>query len=98
MEKISNSDALKKAFEYKFSTRTRPYNRGFGLDTVLSNVKELNSKALIISNNAVYSILPDNRESAFLLNENFPGTLVVIWLNTDNLPVKEEEISDVISL
>lgn len=96
--KISNADALRKAFEPRFSTKTRPHNRGCGLDTVLSNVRVLNSKALIISNNAVYRVLPDNQEATYLLKENFQGTLFVIWLNTDNLPVKEEEITEVISL
>jgi hypothetical protein len=58
----------------------------------------LNSKALIISNNVIYRILPDNIQDTYELNVNFPGTLFVIWLNVNNLSVKEEEFYDEASL
>ena len=97
-DKLNNIEALLKSFEYRFSTRSQPHNQGFGLDTIASNIKSLNSKALVISNNVLYRIYPDNKEEKSELNVNFPGTLFVIWLNTDSLNVKEEEILDESSL
>lgn len=91
---LSNKDALKKSFEFKFSTRSTPNNQGRGLDTIVSNIKSLKSKALVISNNVIYRIYPDGTEEVSEITVNFPGTLFVIWLNTDSLDVKEEEILD----
>lgn len=96
--KLSNIDALLKAFEMNFSTKSQPHNKGYGLDNIISNIKLLNSKALIISNNVIYRILPDDIQDTYELNVNFPGTLFVIWLNVNNLSVKEEEFYDEASL
>lgn len=95
---LDNLEALIKAFEQHFSTRSTPRNRGFGLDNILSVIKELNSKLLVISNNALYRILPDNITERTLLEENFPGTLFVTYLNTSNLPACEEELTEEMSL
>ena len=94
---IDNIEALKKAFQNKFSTQSKPHNRGFGLDNVLSNVKALNSKALILSNNCLYR-LSDNEEFFHERSVYFPGTLVVIWLDTKNLPEQEEILTDEMDL
>lgn len=92
--KLTNTGALLKAFEMNFSTKSQPHNKGYGLDNIISNIKLLNSKALIISNNVVYRIFPDNIEYTSELTVNFPGSLFVIWLNVNNLSVKEEEFAD----
>lgn len=97
-EKITSIEALMRAFEYSFSTQSMPHNRGFGWDNIFSNIRELNSKILIVSNNALYRDLPNNTCHRFELAENFPGTLVVIWLDTNFLPVKEEELTDELSI
>jgi anti-sigma regulatory factor (Ser/Thr protein kinase) len=91
---FSNEIALQKALEFKFSTLTKPHNRGFGWDTILNSVKDLKGKILIISNDALYQLMYDGTSIINLLESNFPGTLVVIYLNTKNLPVKEEELTD----
>lgn len=95
---LTSSEALSKAFELAFSTQTKPHNRGYGLDNIVSNVKSLNSKMLVISNNALYRLLPGLPEQKIILSENFPGTLVVLWLNTDCLPIKEEELTDELTI
>lgn len=91
---ISNDEALLKAFEIRFSTLSKPHNRGFGLDNVLSAICEQHSRALIISNNVLLNIREDGEKDIKILNQNFPGTLFVIWLNTKDLPIKENEIGD----
>jgi hypothetical protein len=96
--KLPNVDALLKAFEMNFSTKSQPHNKGYGLDNIISNIKLLQSKALIISNNVIYRILPDDKEDTYELTVNFPGSLFVIWLNANNLSVKEEEFCDEASL
>ncbi|HOY32625.1 MAG TPA: hypothetical protein PKW80_12175 [Bacteroidales bacterium] len=94
LETIDNVSALKKALEYKFSTLSKPHNRGYGWDNVFSIVKGLKSKILIISNNVLYKNDFNKAPITSLLNNNFPGTIIVIYLNTLNLPQKEEEITD----
>lgn len=91
---FSNEIALQKALEFKFSTLTKPHNRGFGWDTIFNSVKDLKGKILIISNDALYQLMNDGTSRINLLESNFPGTLVVIYFDTKNLPVKEEELTD----
>ncbi len=94
LEKMDNVEALFKAFEHSFSTYTIPHNRGFGLDNVLSNIRELNSKMIVISNNALIIFYPNNIVKKIKLDNYFSGTLCVVTLNTDNLPFNEEELTD----
>ena len=89
-----NLAALIKSFEINFSTLSKPHNRGFGWDNIFSNIKALRSKILIVSNNALYWILDNGSEKTCLLKGNFPGTSVVIYLDSRNLPLKEEELTD----
>jgi hypothetical protein len=91
---LTNDLALTKALERNFSTLTRPHNRGFGWNNIFERLQSQNNKLLIVSNNALYLMQHDGTIKSQLLNSNFPGTLVVIYLNTKNLPVKEEEQSD----
>jgi hypothetical protein len=95
--KLSNDKALRKALEHSFSTLTRPHNRGFGWNTIFGSLNSLKGKLLIVSNNAVFLKQTDGRIKTELISSNFPGTLVVITLNTKNLPEKEE-LSDELSL
>ncbi|MDR0332894.1 MAG: hypothetical protein LBI15_05465 [Dysgonamonadaceae bacterium] len=87
---LSNADALEKAFQNSFSTKSKPHNRGFGWDNILSNVKSLNGRILVLSNNCLYV---SNQKGIFERSVYFPGTLVVIWLDTRNLPEQEEELT-----
>ncbi|MDD3787064.1 MAG: hypothetical protein PHO94_00015 [Petrimonas sp.] len=97
-ERMENIDALAKAFEFSFSTYSIPHNRGFGLDNVLSNINELNSKMIVISNNALIIFHPDKIAKKITLDNHFPGTICVVTLDTNNLPVIEEELTDEILL
>ena len=94
LPKLDNISALEKAFEKEFSTKSRPHNRGWGWDTIISNIKSLNSKLLIITNNVIYCYLSNGEIKTTQLKVYFPGTLIVITLNTNNLPLKEEELTD----
>lgn len=91
---LENHLALQKALELKFSTLTKPHNRGFGWDNIFTSIRNLKGKILIISNNALYRLMNDGTSRINLLEANFPGTLVVIYLDTINLPLKEEELTD----
>jgi len=91
---LSNEIALTKALEEKFSTLSKPHNRGFGWNTIFNSLKALQGKIIIISNNALYLMQHDGKVIPSMINSNFPGTLVVIYLNIKNLPAKEEELTD----
>ena len=92
--KLSNEEALMKAFELKFSALSKPHNRGFGLDTVFNNVKSLNGKLHIVSNNVLFVLHPNGTEKKQLLKSNLHGTLVIITLFTKDLPLLEENIEE----
>jgi hypothetical protein len=94
LPKLQNNQALIKALESKFSTQSKPHNRGFGWHTIFSSLKSLSGRLLLISNNALYLLHHDGTIKSQILKSNFPGTLVVIYLDTKNLPEKEQEISD----
>ena len=89
-QKLRNDKALAKAFELSFSALTKPHNRGFGWNTVFGNLQILQGKLLIISNNTVFVLYPNGKINTQLFESNFPGTLIIITLNTSNLPLKEE--------
>lgn len=87
--------ALELALTHGYSTKSAPHNKGFGLPNVISCVKGLgNSSIKIISNNAVYLI--DNQGDEYLIPNlpNFSGTMIVICLDTKNLPLDEDFIEN----
>jgi hypothetical protein len=88
--KLRNDIALEKALELSFSALTKPHNRGFGWDTVFNNIKQFQGRLLIVSNNALFLLSPNGTINMHLMNASFPGTLIVITLDTAKLPVKEE--------
>jgi hypothetical protein len=98
MNQLSPIECLYKAIENQFSTKSTPRNKGLGLHTVINNVNSLKGKILIISGRALYMSFPDGRIETKELIENFPGCLIVIYLNTDYLLAKEEEQSDELHL
>lgn len=93
--KLSDCLALSRALEYGFSTRSTPQNRGFGLDNILTNVKVTNGEIIIVSNKAL--LTKKTRDGAYLtpildnLEFSFPGTYLVIKLNTNYFRDLEEE-------
>ncbi|NQU32621.1 MAG: hypothetical protein HQ521_05245 [Bacteroidetes bacterium] len=92
--RLTDQDALGKAFEFKFSSLTKPHNRGFGWDTIFSSLKSLGGKLHVVSNNALYVMLENGKILKETLHTGFPGTLVVITLNTNKLPFKEDYLED----
>lgn len=87
---MTDDEALKRAFELRFSALTRPHNRGFGWDTIFNSIRSMKGKLHIVSNHALFLMHDNGKITSQLMGLNFPGTLVVITLNTHNLPVKEE--------
>ncbi len=95
---IGHDLGLRKALETKFSTKTKPHNRGFGWETIFSSIKSIQSKILVVSNDALYWLLENGDVKSQLLNVNFPGTLVVIYINTLHLLPKEDELEDELTI
>jgi len=98
LEALSPIECINKAIENKFSTKSTPRNKGLGLNTVLSSVAELKGKTLIVSGKALYVNLPNGEQKTEELQMSFPGCLIVIYLNTDNLRLKEEELNEELHL
>ena len=87
---MTDDEALKRAFELRFSALTRPHNRGFGWDTIFNSIRSMKGKLHIVSNHALLLMHDNGKIISHLMDMNFPGTLVVITLNTRHLPKKEE--------
>jgi len=89
-------EALEKALEKGFSTKTKPHNKGLGWDNIFSQVKTLNGKMLIVSNDALYWLLDDDHGvKTVQLKQNFPGTSVIIWFDTSRFPAIEEDSGEI---
>lgn len=90
---VSNEEAMELAFKRGFSTESTPQNRGLGLDNISSIVKTMKSDLLIISNDIYLRQQSDGNFVKTVMKEDFPGTQVVISLNTNYLkPLEEEDI------
>ena len=53
---ILSHEALQKAFQKGFSTKTLPHNRGFGLDTLKTIVQSCGGNLKVISNNVILAL------------------------------------------
>lgn len=92
-ESLSSVDALKKAFENGFSTQSTPRNRGYGLSTLKSIVKNCNGSLKVTSNNAIMTIQPNSNEERFEeIQQNFQGTIFNITLDTTTFDPKDNII------
>jgi hypothetical protein len=89
-QRLSDKEAMRLALTLGFSTKSTPRNKGFGLSTVIDCVKSLNSGIKIISNEAIYMIDNQGDEYTLCTEQNFLGTMIVITLNTKNLPLDED--------
>jgi hypothetical protein len=87
---MDDDEALKRAFKLRFSTLTKPHNRGFGYDNIFNSISAMNGKLHIVSNHALFVMHDNGKIISHLMDMNFPGTLVVITLNTHHLPKNEE--------
>lgn len=92
---LNDAQAIEKATERGFSTKSTPRNRGAGLDTLINNVVKNNEGTVYIhSNYGILSCIYDNNTIAMKSNLTpvfYPGTLIEINLRTDTI----ENILDV---
>lgn len=90
---VSNEDAMDLAFKKGFSTESTPQNRGLGLNNISSIVKTMKSDLLIISNDICLRQQSNGEFIKKVMKEDFPGTQVVIYINTNYLePLENEDI------
>jgi hypothetical protein len=91
---LSEIDAVIKAVESKFSTKSFPHNRGFGWDTLLSSIKAIKSRLVLVTGSVIYVILPNGKKHVGLLQNSFPGALIAITLKVNQLSPKDEIYSE----
>lgn len=100
-KKLAENKALEKALEQGFSTRSTPNNRGYGLDTILSNVEAAEGQIEILSNRAFYWCRM-NKEKCTTgtdnIKLNFKGTYLVIRLKTSKFLKLEKETNEEVEL
>ena len=89
----SDGNAIRLATFRKISSKSKPHNKGFGLNNLYNAVQSLNGELNIIYNNG-YFRYKDGDVMYNFLNINFSGTFIIVKLNVDNFPSKEEEIHD----
>lgn len=95
---ISDDQAILKAVEDNFSTRSTPRNRGAGLDTVIRNTVDFNNGSVqIVSGHGSVFFNQHNRQGVpRLFVVNYPGTLIHLTLRTDTInkeEIYEEDLS-----
>ena len=92
---MTDEEALIKSIEKGFSTQSTPGNRGAGLNNILSSVINVNKGTVHIHSNK--GIIQCNYgENGMLITSEtatgfYPGTLIEIVLNTNNIFDNEEE-------
>lgn len=85
---LEDSAAIKKALESSFSTKSQPHNRGYGLD----NLPSSGTGGLhIFANSGRLSFYADGAPRRHRLTIPYDGTLVLIHIDTNDLPLLEEE-------
>jgi len=101
IEKLPENKALEKALEQGFSTQSTPNNRGYGLDTILSNVQAADGQIDILSNHAYYWCRVKGKKcskGSDNIKLNFRGTYLVIRLNTSKFLKLEKESDEEVEL
>jgi anti-sigma regulatory factor (Ser/Thr protein kinase) len=93
---LSDAEAIEKATERGFSTKSTPRNRGAGLDTLINNVVKNNGGDVYIHSNCgilncIYAN-DDIKLKNITTSVFYPGTLIEINLRTDTIEnILEEE-------
>lgn len=97
---LSNTDALKKAFEKNFTTKSIPRNLGLGLDYIKTAIDTNKGELFLISNNALYNYEPKYKINRITNTDSvyFNGTIIDIKLNTNYFNDKEETKQDIFEL
>jgi hypothetical protein len=83
---LSHSKALELAFKKNFSTFSFPHNKGFGLDTLSTIVKAFSGEITVLANNGILLQKKNYITTRNIDNVTFPGTCLIVILNTKNLP------------
>ena len=91
---LTDDQAIKKSMELGFSSFSKEYNQGRGMDNLTNIVKKNNGQMFILSNNGQYRLLQNNNEEFKAVKGHFPGTLINIVLDTKYLPDRDEEIEE----
>lgn len=87
-----DSEALKKSLESGVSSNSKPHNKGFGLDVVISSLSE-NNTFRMVSNKGLLKLIKKEgayNYSLFDLDFDFEGTLIYFELSTDCFPDSDE--------
>ena len=90
---LSDTECLKKSFEFLFTTQSTPRNRGRGLDTIKTIIENNKGTLRVISNSAYYTI-ESNIVGYFNIKESFNGTHFELILDVKNLTEKTEDLED----
>lgn len=92
---LTDGEALFKAIEEGFSSKTTPRNLGVGLHTLITNVVENNGGSVHIrSGYGILDCINVNNELKINFTDEssfYPGTLLEVILRTDTIPEIEEE-------
>lgn len=94
-EDITEEEGLKKAFERDFSTKSNPRNKGVGLDTLSKLVKSNKGSITVLANSIEWVQQKDGSTVLGIMKTSFPGTKIVVELNTEELKEKEDDHVDV---
>jgi anti-sigma regulatory factor (Ser/Thr protein kinase) len=89
---LDDKDAIAEALKDGFSTKSSPRNMGLGLANVVNIVKGIGGTLKIVSNLGYYYLDGNTLEvKTFLLQKNFPGTLLWVELDTIKLEKREQD-------
>lgn len=89
---LSDKEAIQKSFMRGFTTKSKPHNRGLGLDTLKTIVKKLNGRMTLVTGNTVYYQTKSGEEKyRHIENYRFEGTTLAIFLDTTYLEAIESE-------
>lgn len=93
---LSDEQCLIKAMDVNFSTKSKPYNAGKGLDIIRASVTK-GSYFYLISDRA-FLLSSDDSTRTGNLNFSFPGTLLVYEIDLSLCDDRDDELLDGIQL
>lgn len=82
---LTSKDAMQWAFTERNTIGSKSNNGGLGLDIISTITKSLRSSLVVISNDVVFDQQIDGTITYKDIPDAFPGTQVVVTLNTQNL-------------